>query len=59
MCCSVCGGLTVERKVWAEVNTDEVIEDAVNGDEDTWCRDCEAHTGLMYKLEWDSQNGKE
>ena len=59
LCCKVCGGLNVERKVWADANTDEVLEDVSDNDEDTWCRDCEDHTGLMFKTEWDSQNGKE
>lgn len=58
-CCKVCGGLNVEQKVWADVNTDTVL-DVVSDreDEDTWCRDCEDHTGIMLKVDWDLQNEK-
>ncbi len=61
LCCKVCGGTNVERLAWVDANTHEYLEQFFDtiSDEDTWCRDCEANTGLMFKTEWDSQNGKE
>ena len=58
-CCKECGGTNVEVKSWVNINTNEV--DVTNGiyDEDTWCQDCEDHTGIMLKEDWESQNGKE
>lgn len=54
--CSDCGGTNVQVKVWADANTNEFMGDAVLDDSDTWCEDCEEHTGLMNKSEWDEMN---
>lgn len=59
-CCAVCGGLNVERLAWADANTDEVLDETGDYDNSqTWCRDCEDHTGLMFKVEWDLENKNE
>lgn len=58
-CCKECGGTNVERLMWVDYNSQVPVEDASNLDKDTWCRDCENHTGVMLKSSWESQNGKE
>lgn len=58
-CCKKCGGLNIEKKVWADVNTDTVLDNVSDGEyKDTWCRDCEDHTGIMLKTDWNLQNEK-
>jgi len=43
--CEKCKGTNIERKVWADANSDEVLDAVSDGDEieDNWCRDCEEH----------------
>lgn len=47
--CPVCGGTNVQIMAWINANTNEYVSD-VNTPaerEDTWCDDCEEHTGLV------------
>lgn len=44
--CSECGGDNVQVKAWINPNTDEIIESMGSEIEDTWCEDCEKHTGV-------------
>jgi len=59
VCCKVCGGLNVEKLAWLDLVTNKITDDLSSADGGVWCRDCQDHTGLMFKTEWDSQNGKE
>lgn len=46
--CPECGGTHVQIMAWVDANTNEYCSD-VNTPaemEDTWCDDCEGHTGL-------------
>jgi ribosomal protein L44E len=52
--CSQCGGHNVEAKAWVDANTNRYLGDAVFDDEDTYCRDCEEHTGLVTEDEFNS-----
>jgi hypothetical protein len=45
--CSQCGSRNVEAKAWVDANTNKYKGDAVLDDEDTWCSDCQEHTGLV------------
>lgn len=47
--CSVCGGLNVQIKAWIDPNNYEVSDASAECDEDTWCNNCEEHTGLNLK----------
>lgn len=40
--CPLCGGAEIEHIVWADPNTEKVL-DTVDFDEDHWCRDCGEH----------------
>lgn len=51
--CSQCGGKNVQIRAWIDANTNKYIGDAVCDDGDTWCEDCEDHTGLVMKSEYD------
>ncbi|MFT0409880.1 hypothetical protein [Bacteroides thetaiotaomicron] len=55
--CSECGGTNVQIMAWVDANTNKYCSD-VNTPaevEDTWCEDCEDHTGLETIQElWDS-----
>lgn len=45
--CSICGGINIEQKVWADPNDDIVLDSCSDGDiEDNWCRDCEEHVNF-------------
>jgi len=42
--CERCNGTNIETKVWADANTDEVLDCVEpNNADDNWCRDCEEH----------------
>lgn len=58
-CCKECGKTNVEVKVWADANTDEVLDGDVCDKNDTWCRDCEDHTGIMLLSEFKEQQENE
>lgn len=47
--CSECGGTNVEYKAWVHCETGEFNE-VSNDKEDTWCNDCQEHTGIEFKL---------
>ena len=46
--CSECGSTNVEYLVWFNCKTGHLGE-VSNDDEDTWCNDCQEHTGLKFK----------
>ena len=50
--CSKCGGKNVQIRAWIDANTNKYTGDAMCEDEDTWCEDCEDHTGLVMKSEY-------
>lgn len=54
--CSVCGGTNIQIMAWVDANTHEfdcVVNDPPE-EEDTWCVDCEDHTGVKTLKElWD------
>ena len=51
--CKKCGGTNVQDREWVRTNTQEVIPDGyAMEDNDTWCEDCEEHTGI----EWVEEN---
>ena len=55
--CSNCGGLNVQVKYWVDANTHELMGDCDDDDaSDTWCDDCEDHTGLIFAEEWGIEN---
>ena len=48
--CSKCGSENVETKAWVDVNTDEVLSDASEGNiKDNWCRNCEEYVLVIPK----------
>ena len=44
--CKVCGGHDVEVKAFINQLT-EIVDYSVFEDADTWCNDCEDHTGII------------
>lgn len=46
--CPQCGGTNVQVMAWVDANTNEYCSDVNTPPEieDTWCDDCEDHTGL-------------
>ena len=47
--CKKCGGTNVQDREWVRTNTQEVIPDGyAMEDNDTWCEDCEEHTGIEW-----------
>lgn len=46
--CPECGGTNVQIMAWVDANTNKYCSDVNNPPEceDTWCDDCEEHTGL-------------
>jgi len=50
--CSQCGGKNVQIHAWVDANTNKYIGDDMWDDGDTWCEDCEDHTGLVMKSEY-------
>lgn len=46
--CPECGGTNVQVMAWVDANTNQYCSDVNNPPEceDTWCDDCEEHTGL-------------
>ena len=57
-CCKKCGGTNIEVKMWVDANDDTVLDSCGEEDSDTWCRDCEDHTGIMLIEDWKFENGK-
>ena len=54
--CEECGGTDIQIKAWVDANTLEYQEGCDLGDEDdNWCEDCEEHTNIMHKDEYDKQ----
>lgn len=54
--CSCCGGTNVQIMAWVDANTNKYCSDVNTPpeDEDTWCDNCEDHTGLRTLKElWD------
>lgn len=54
--CSECGGTHVQVMAWVDANTNKYCSDVNTPLEidDTWCEDCEEHTGLLTLKElWD------
>ena len=50
--CSTCGGSNVEMKGWIKpnyMNQTSEFQPISQDPEDTWCNDCEDHTGLNYE----------
>ena len=49
--CVSCGGDNVQQKAWVNPNTKEIDFSLSENfeDEDTWCEDCQDHTGLKYE----------
>jgi hypothetical protein len=52
--CSNCGGTNIEMKAWVDANTQKYKGDAYFDDEDSYCNDCEEHTGLVTEDEFNS-----
>lgn len=53
MVCQKCGSKSVDIKVWVDANTNEITGIASDGDsDDTWCNDCQDHTGLIIEDEY-------
>lgn len=46
--CKKCDGTNVEIKTWIEPNTGDSRDEEIQ-DSDTWCQDCEDHTGVKLK----------
>ena len=56
LCCSGCGGTNIQVMAWVDANTNKYCSDINTPAEvkDTWCEDCEDHTGLETIQElWD------
>lgn len=46
--CDECGGTDVEMRQWVKPNEDfKVSDDCIPDNSDTWCKDCEDHTGII------------
>lgn len=45
--CDKCGSTNVQIMVWANPNTDKIIDDVTGINENMWCEDCEDHVGLI------------
>ena len=45
--CKDCGSENVQIMVWANLNTDEIVEDVQGIKENVWCGDCEDHVELV------------
>lgn len=51
--CENCGSDKVQSKVWADANTDIVMDSASDGEwEDNWCTDCADHCFLTDEEEY-------
>ena len=46
--CKECKSENIEVKVWYNLNTDRASIEYLNNieDEDTWCCECQEHTGI-------------
>lgn len=51
--CAACGSVEVEVLDWVDANTGECSNssESTNPD-DTWCRACEEHAGLVSRRDW-------
>ncbi len=47
--CPECGGTNIQIMAWVDANTNKYCSDVNNPaeTEDTWCEDCEDHTGFL------------
>lgn len=47
--CRCCGGTNIQVMAWVDANTNEYCSDVNTPceEEDTWCDDCEEHTGIL------------
>ena len=52
--CSQCGGTNVQVHAWVDANSNKYIGDDMCDDGDTWCSDCEEHSGLMTEDEFNN-----
>lgn len=55
--CPECGGTNVQIMAWVDANTNQYCSDVNTPTEveDTWCNDCEYHTGLATLAElWET-----
>lgn len=56
--CEMCGSSNVQKKVWIDANTNQLAQ-SDNRDlhpDDTWCNNCEAHTGLTHQEDFQTLN---
>lgn len=49
LCCPICGGTNVQVLAWIDANTNLFCADVDShiDAENTWCEDCQEHTGLI------------
>jgi len=55
--CQDCKGENVEARAWVDLNIDNATPDYITMDDsDTWCRDCEEHTGVEFVNEEEKES---
>ena len=59
-CCPICGGTNVQIRAWIDPNTNQYCSDVSDplNQEDTWCLDCDNHTGLITAEEFRKKKKK-
>lgn len=59
--CANCGSPRVEQKFWVDINTNEIMSPASDGEsDDNWCDECSSHPEIVTEKEFfDRQKDKE
>lgn len=52
--CSECGSDDVQQKMWVNPNTNEIDGTAYLDNEDSYCKDCQAHNDLITEEQWNN-----
>lgn len=50
--CEECGGDQIQNLVWADANTDEVLDSSTGETQDRWCDDCSGHVDFVLETEF-------
>ena len=58
--CADCGSEDVQVRAWVNPNLSVLSNDDLefdpNESEDTWCNDCEEHSGIVLKSEYEKED---